>query len=192
MPARAPTRDGKFARSRGAYTARRRAATLERQRAAKRDALAVARAVARVATRRDGATRDARGARDDDDDDDDDDDARDGRGATDAARDDDARDARDDEDARDDARDDADVVAQPEWMWDNAPDDFRERWYARARPRGTRCVVVATRGTNDGAERAGRDDAADVSIGIAGRERADESRAERGVLLHTRLRVRGG
>ena len=47
-------------------------------------------------------------------------------------------------------------------------------------------------GTNDGAERAGRDDAADVSIGIAGRERADESRAERGVLLHTRLRVRGG
>jgi snurportin-1 len=146
MPARAPTRDGTFARSRGAYTARRRAATLERQRAAKRDALAVARAVARVATRRDGATRDARGARDDDDDDDDDDDARDGRGATDAARDDDARDARDDEDARDDARDDADVVAQPEWMWDDAPDDFRERWYARARPRGTRCVVVATRG----------------------------------------------
>lgn len=53
------------------------------------------------------------------------------------------------------------------------------------------CVIVwdvvcggGDAGTNDGAERAGRDDVADVLIGIVGRECVDELRVEWGVFLY--------
>ena len=134
MPSRALT----------AYTARRRAATLERQRRGKRDALALARAVA-ASTERDD-DRDARG------------DARDDRGAA------------------------RDVVTRPEWMWDDAPDDFRERrGYARRATRAGRGAWWWRRGGRTTARSArDGDDAADVSIGIAGRERADDVEGGRG------------
>ena len=37
-------------------------------------------------------------------------------------------------------------LTMPEWMWDDVPDDLSTKWYVRSRPRGARCLVVASKG----------------------------------------------
>ena len=37
-------------------------------------------------------------------------------------------------------------LTMPEWMWDDVPHDLSTKWYVRSRPRGARCLVVASKG----------------------------------------------
>ena len=37
-------------------------------------------------------------------------------------------------------------LTMPEWMWDDVPHDLNTKWYVRSRPRGARCLVVASKG----------------------------------------------
>lgn len=108
----------KRAGGRASASERRREATLARQRESKRDALAYARSIAV------------------------------GGGSDEAMR------GGDDDERRTDSSASStgalpnfeEVLTTPEWMWDDVPRDLREKWYVRPRPRGTRCLVVASRG----------------------------------------------
>jgi len=113
----------KRAGGRASASERRREATLVRQRESKRDALAYARSIA-IGGGSDEAM----------------------RGADDAERR--AREADSSSSSAAGALPNTfeEVLTMPEWMWDDAPRDLREKWYVRPRPRGTRCLVVASRG----------------------------------------------
>ena len=130
---RAPRMGCKSASRASVAAQRRRDDALAAQKSRKRDALALARAVATAASERaDGMGHDARMSAVEDDDGW----TRAGGGGT-AAE---GRAASGTASARDD------VVTQPEWMWDDAPRDLREKWFVKPRPRGSRCLVVAARG----------------------------------------------
>lgn len=108
--------------------ATRRARALERQREGKRDALALARTLARVdegegerSRARDRPSTRGTGDRDE---------GWTGGRTAEAGR----------------AGDEDVGTCQPEWMWDDAPEDLRTKWLVKIRPRGTRCLVVSARG----------------------------------------------
>lgn len=130
---RAPRAGCKSASRASLAAQRRRDNALAAQKSRKRDALAMARAVAVAASERtDGASEVACASAGGDDDGW----TRLGGGEGAAER----RAASGTASARDD------VVTQPEWMWDDAPRDLREKWFVKPRPRGSRCLVVAARG----------------------------------------------